>query len=178
MKNHAPLPDVLFTRRLGECECAYANGNLGALQEVFHLCDRQKEPLPKWARVARDELMQEAMEGQAHISGQGRHARWKQQYLDDMADYARWDAVRECVEHDVPWAKAYEAAERILRGGLGAAGSSEIVKKSYQRVQKRMRSYPGRYTIFESMPLPRPIENPQSPEFWAGIHKMRKKKRG
>jgi hypothetical protein len=160
-----------LARRLSELETSYRDGNLGALYEAVRYCGKYDEPLPKWATdgVARSMMALMELSSEAKL---GQHAKWATQFIQDMVDYCRWDTVVEVREHAIRWLDAYGAAAEILNGSR-ATGSADAVEKSYKRVQKRMRSEPGRYRLFRYIQFDLwPNGEPNRPAMWARLRAL------
>lgn len=144
--------------KISDCRPAFVQGNLGALLDALIHCAHRDDclfgilskhgehwvELPRWAVDALSVLAAEII---PMIRGQatGQHARWLRSWKQDQTDFARWKAVKELREHKIPFTdgRVYEEAARYLDEAFG--GGSDSVRRSYLRVQKRMKSQPGRY---------------------------------
>jgi hypothetical protein len=82
----------------------------------------------------------------------GRSAKWVQQWKQDRIDLDRWEAVNFLRGRGIGFTNRrhggdldtiFDKASQYVRGL--AAGSAETIKKSYQRVQRRMKTEPWRY---------------------------------
>ena len=125
----------------------FKDGNLGALLDVLKICREHEQPLPDWAF---EELAGAYL---AFITGQipaksGRHAKWAQQYKEDMKALRRYEEVLTAAEYGIPWSRdrVYRAASMMLEGTT-AAGRPGTIKSAYERVKKRSKEDPGRYHV-------------------------------
>jgi hypothetical protein len=173
--NLDPDRERMYRREIEGRRRAFQSGNLGALLDALLLCrtrefERFQDPevgalgpgevvhpasddfsmeIPAWVwdgatRVVRAHVLT------AKVGRSGRTARWLQQWRQDMIDFARWEAVKILREKGVKFSldEVWTSAARVLRHQKPkspAAGSPDAIKKSYARVEKRMRMDPFRY---------------------------------
>jgi hypothetical protein len=137
---------------------AFAAGNLGVLLDTLIHCTQRdgclfgflsKHPdhwvaIPRWALDALTVLAAETLPT-IRTQPRGKHAKWHATWRQDQIDYARWKAVRELREHRVPFTDGRVYEEATHRLDLEAAGGADAVRRSYQLVQKRVKTQPSRY---------------------------------
>ena len=149
----AELEDGIASRRQ-----AFAEGNLGALLDTLVHCTHRDGCLfgglsshgehwvevPRWAIDALTVLLSETLPS-VRDQKKGKHARWLTAWKQDQLDLERWKTVRMLREHGVSFSlgKVYETAARLL--GSEVPVGADSVRRSYMRVQKLMKTQPGRY---------------------------------
>jgi len=148
----------LINQRLQECERAYRYGNLGAVLDGIYWCNEGKIPHPEWLNIAVSQIVASYLKGEK-LRRRGRQARWPTQYVENQVDYARHEAVLECIDHGIQWLHAYAKAADLLQGQFGE-GSEDAIEKSYKRVNINLKLCPGKYYILHSIRIERkPLKN-------------------
>ena len=134
---------ALHLKELSRCKKAFEAGNLAGLYDALCICKNEYIFVPEWALDASlkyfGNFLCDTLEPK-----RGRHSKWKQQYREDMTDYHRAEAVKECSENSIPWDHVYYAASLILSGTF-AAGAEHAIEASYKRYMKRSKINPFRY---------------------------------
>ena len=161
-----------YLREIDGRRRAFQSGNLGALFDALLLCrtrefERFQYPevgalgpgevvhaasddfsieIPAWVWDGATRVVHDYVQT-AKIGRSGRTARWLQQWRQDMIDFARWEAVKILREKGVKFSldEVWRSAARDLQPKSPAAGSPDAIKRSYARVEKRMRTEPFRY---------------------------------
>jgi hypothetical protein len=133
----------LIQDRLEASRLAYEAGNLAGIAEAVMICQEWQIALPSWLVNALARLWKATARGEQK-KGMGRHARWIEQYRQDILDYSRFEAVMEAREHGFKGDAAFEKAVKILGP---QAWSIDAVKASFRRVPRRMKENPRRYFI-------------------------------
>ena len=145
--------DIALSRKI------FAEGNLGALMDtLIHSSHRDGclygalslhgdhwVEIPRWAVDALTVVLAETLPT-IRERGRGKYARWLTTWRQDQLDLDRWKTVRMLREHGVRFTdgKVYEEAVRYL--GSEVPVEADTIRKSYLRVQKRMKSQPSRYS--------------------------------
>jgi hypothetical protein len=130
-------------RELRRYEIGWRGGVATALADGLAFCQQWRVAPPAWIVDG----VRAVTSGSAPSKGPGRRS-----HDSDLIDYARWDAVTECRdrrgESEIPttWEATYFEVSKMF-AGTNAAGETDTIKKSYQRVEQRMRLIPGRYYL-------------------------------
>ena len=148
-----------FEGKLAMCERAWQAGNFPVLIDAIILCARYGRPPPQWATIANLEVLIERYEGITRKKRGRIGSVPKNEYRQRQIHYERWDAVRELRDRkaelkdvgcEPTWDAVYENASRILKCTY-AAGSPDVIKRSYQMVQRAMKEGQGSlYCMSES----------------------------
>ena len=136
---------------------------MGAVQDALILCCEHKTRFPEWLRIALVDSMRSYVVGVSSKKRPGRHARWITQYKQDQIDFARAEAVKDCVDHGIRWVDAYYAASLILKDTY-AEGNEDAIEKSYKRYKRRTEKEPMRYKILRCIRFQKPLLQPYTPE--------------
>jgi hypothetical protein len=138
----------IVERELRRMERAWGQGVTRALSDAVRFCHRSSVPPPVW-------VVQGIQAALAQYGGQ--HRRWgrlatpEERERQNRIHHERWDAVTELRErkdelaalgYHPSWQEAYVNASEKL-AGTEAEGSPESMKKSYQLVERLMRSGKG-----------------------------------
>ena len=101
--------------------------------------------VPRWVFDAVRVLAFDALR-EARVQRRGRLAKWAARWEQDQIDLARWRVVCELRAQGVPFTdgQVYERGARTL-SSFGLAASSAAVKRSYELVQRRIKTQPHRY---------------------------------
>lgn len=139
------LREAFFQRELRKLNRAHRDGHGSALVRAVDWCDRYQRPLPAWAvegvRAALGEVASRGRPG-----ARGKLARPVDADRENRKHYERWAWVRDLRDRDLPnplgrvpsLEEAYSMAAEALEG-TRAAGSEEVVRKSYQLVERLCR---------------------------------------
>jgi hypothetical protein len=144
--------DELVDEELARLKRAFYSGNVfGALRDVLYYCGEYQKPLPRWANLELQQLVDSIYFGTGEKK-KGRHSKRWREHKQDMIDFTRAETVIDCIEHNVQWNEAYNVASIILKG-TRAAGSADTMEKSYKRYKKRSAETPGRYYLLRTIRL-------------------------
>jgi hypothetical protein len=127
--------EQLHASYLGALARGWDDGSLSALMNAVKHCRQNNLPLPHWAA---NDVLRTLANPDRRLAGADRRNR---------IHYTRWDMVHELRDrrqelaasgYRPTWPEAYENASQAL-SGTAAAGSPEVIKKSYQKVERSFR---------------------------------------
>ncbi len=103
--------------------------------------------VPVWIWGAACQLARYAMGHAAAREGAGRGARWSAKFEQDRIDHVRWHIVKKLRDKGVKFTDGEVFRVAAARLPSGAKCSAGVVRRSYYRVQRRMKSEPWRYYL-------------------------------
>ncbi len=135
-------PVQLHRRYLRRCESGWRSGVVAALIDAVEYCTHNTLPPLPWIADGVRALGSNSILPKRPGRGS---------YTEDMKDYVRFIRVFELMIGLNPptWEESYWRVSEELEG-TEYAGAPDTIKKSYQRVKKRMSKNLGRYYVSES----------------------------
>ena len=110
-------------------------------------------PIPRWVLMGALRIVGETLSTH-RAKGRGRHARWRQQYIQDWVDYDRWGQVEALHRNqDAAYGLCFEWLSDLAEG-TAIAGSPDKIRGSWLRVRKTMKRDPDHYYLCRFVHVP------------------------
>jgi hypothetical protein len=135
---------------LEKCRLAWdEGGNVLAIWQALTLC--REVPLPDWLYLANIKLLDSYLK-RASMGGKGRHARWREQYRQDVSDWLAHGVVKGLRHKGVHGDRAFEEAVKILREDFKEKNTwtFDSVRNGFLRYKKQLKENRHTYFAFDS----------------------------